>query len=81
MALCRFRGVFTSEERKRVEQAIAAAEQVDGLGLSAIPAWVVVRATPAADIIYVGVRFRDGKIVRAPALDALIAGIEALEPA
>lgn len=78
MAYCRFRGAFTLEERELVEQAVAAVEEADGSGLSPVPGWLVVRATPAANAVYLGVRFRDNRVVHASALDALIDGIEAL---
>jgi len=78
MAYCRFRGAFTAEERKQVERAIGAVEGVAGFGSSAMPVWLVMRATPAAGTVYVGVRFRDGTVVREPALDALIDSLKAL---
>lgn len=79
MAYCRFRGPFTPEERKLVEQAVAAVEDADGLELASAPKWLVMRVSPAERVVYVGVRFRDGQVVRASALNALIDGIKAMQ--
>jgi hypothetical protein len=79
MVYCRFRGPFTPEERKLVEQAVAAVEDADGLELPSAPKWLVMRVSPAEHAVYVGVRFRDGQVVRASALNALIGGIKAMQ--
>lgn len=65
MAYCRFRGPFTPEERKLVEQAVAAVEDADGSELPSAPKWLVMRVSPEEHAVYVGVRFRDGQVVRA----------------
>lgn len=78
MVYCRFRGPFTPEERILVEQAVAAVEEADGLELPSAPKWLVMRVSPAERVVYVGVRFRDGQVVRASALSALIDGIKAM---
>ncbi len=84
MPHCRFRGAFTSQERDRIERVVVSVEaRVHAMpGPTryhlAQPVWLVMRATPTTGAVYVGVRFRDGKVVRAASIDALATGIEAL---
>ena len=75
---CRFRGAFTAEERGRIERVVAAIEQKERVVLSVGPTWLIMRATPSGGVVYVGVRFRDGQVVRATAVDTLIDGLTAL---
>ena len=78
MPHCRFRGAFTPEERNRIDRAVTSIEQEKPTMRSMGPTWLIMRATPAAGVVYVGVRFRDGQVVRASTVRTLIDGFAAL---
>ena len=73
---CRFRGAFTSDERKRIERAVAALDQGDEASWMERVAWLVMCATPGAQPTYVAIRLSDGWTTRAPSVDELIATFE-----